>query len=366
MLYYNVDIKMRLLSILSLTCMTCLPQLATAKPPKVATDIAPVHSLVAQVMQGVGTPDLVISPGASPHGYSLRLSEAAALDAADIVVWMGPALTPWLEKSVNTLGEGAVHLMLMEAQGTHHLAMRNTAVFKDAHDHGHEDHDDEDDHEEHEDHDDHKDHDDHDDHADHDEHDDHKDHDDHEDHEDHDDHADEGHSNDDPHAWLDPDNAAVWIALIADELSKIDPDNAATYAENAKTALASLAQTTAEIESDLTPLRGKPFLVFHDAFQYFETRFGLTAFGALTNGDAAPTSPRRIAELQTAVADAGITCAVSEVQSNSELMTSLLEGTNTNILEIDPLGAHLQIGPQLYQQLLVDMSQGFIDCFSDT
>ena len=248
--------------------------------PHVATDIAPVHALVAQVMQGVGTPDLILPPGASPHGYSMRPSEAAALADADLVVWVGPVLTPWLEKSLDTIASGAARLTLTESGVTAQLPFREAAVFGEEDHHG--DHDDHDTHEDHdEDHaDDHDaEHaDDHD--ADHD-----KEHgEEHgEDQADHDkDHADD-HDHDhaagamDPHVWLDPVNAQMWLGLIADQLAKRDPEHAEVYLANAKSAREGLEALIADTRQTLTPLADTRFVVFHDAYQYFEARFGLKA-----------------------------------------------------------------------------------------
>ncbi|HAC48856.1 MAG TPA: zinc transporter, partial [Sulfitobacter sp.] len=106
-----------------------------ADVPAVATDIAPVHALVSQVMEGVGTPDLIVPPRSSPHGYAMRPSEARSLSGADLVVWVGPLLTPWLADPLESLASSASHLALLEQPGTRVLAFREGSTFE-AHDHG--------------------------------------------------------------------------------------------------------------------------------------------------------------------------------------------------------------------------------------
>ena len=388
-----------------LACLTALPLLlgapALADVPRVAVDIAPVHALVAKVMAGVGAPDLVVPPGASPHGYALRPSEAAVLQGADLVIWVGPGLTPWLADPLDTLAPDAARLGLLEADGVRLLDFRQGVRFaahdhgshdadgeKDAHDdHGHEEHSHDDHgHDEHA-HDDHG-HDDHghDEHA-HEEHghDDHGHeehaHDDHE-HEEHghDDHGHEEHANDDhghgdhghddhdhsgtdPHAWLDPVNAGVWLGVIADELSRLDPENAARYAANASQAQAGLTALEAEIAARMGQLDGQ-FIVFHDAYHYFEARFGVEAAGAISLSDAAPPGPARVAEIRDLVADQAITCVFAEPQFNRGLVDAVFDGTGVNIGVIDPLGATLTPGTDLYAALMQGMAASFESCLS--
>ena len=367
---------------------------AMADAPRVAVDIAPVHSLVARVMEGVGTPDLVVQTGASPHEYSLRPSEAAALQDADLVFWMGEDLAPWMEDAVETLAADAKVTTLLEADETTLLDFREGALFE-AHDHDHGDHDDHDhdkdhaeedghdhdhdhDHDEGHDHDDeehaHKDDHDHDhdhdkEHAeeggqDHDHDEDHA-HDDGHDH-DHEEHADghEGHAHGehDPHAWLSVANASAWLNLIAAELSAADPDNAGTYFANAAAGRAELEALIAEVSATLEPVRGGSFIVFHDAYQYFETTFDFPASGAISIGDASDPSPARIAEIQGRIQDEGVDCVLAEPQFNPGLVATVLDGTEANTGIIDPLGADLDPGPSLYPQLIRNMAASLTDC----
>lgn len=352
---------------------------AMAEVPRVAVDIAPIHSLVARVMDGVGEPGLILQPGASPHEYNLRPSEAALLQEADVVVWVGPDLTPWMQDAVETLAGGAAQLTLMEAEGTILLPFREGALFE-AHvhgedDHGHDDHGhDEHGHDEHghdahghdeHGHDDHG-HEDHahDDHA-HDEHahDDHG-HDDHA-HDDHghDDHAHaHAHGANDPHVWLSPANASLWLDLIAARLSAADPANAGAYFANAAAGKAELASMEAEIAAILDPLRGGRFIVFHDAYQYFETAFDFPASGAISLSDAADPSPARIAEIQARVTEQDIACVLSEPQFNPGIVAVVMEGTEARTAVLDPLGTALEPGAALYPAMMRGLATTLAGC----
>ena len=377
---------------------------ALADVPNVAVDIAPVHSLVARVMDGVGSPNLIIQQGASPHEYSLRPSEARALQNADLVFWIGEDLTPWMEDAVETLAAGATVTSLLDADGTTLLEFREGAMFE-AHAHGEEKHDDHghDDHgeEKHEDHahdehgeekhDDHA-HDEHgeekhDDHA----HDDHGEekhedhaHDDHgeekhEDHahdehgeekhddhahgdEDHADHHDHAHGEHDPHAWLSTANASVWLNVIAGQLSSADPENAGTYFANAAAAREEMAALSAEISATLAPVRGGRFIVFHDAYHYFEAEFDFPASGAISLSDASDPSPARIAEIQDRINEEAVQCVLAEPQFNPGLVTTVLDGTEARTRVIDPIGIELEPGPTLYPQLMRAMAKTLADC----
>ncbi|MCB4457964.1 zinc ABC transporter substrate-binding protein [Leisingera sp. McT4-56] len=339
---------------------------AVAEVPQVAADIAPVHGLVARVMQGLGEPALVMPPGASPHGYAMRPSEARALDQADLVFWLGEPLTPWLAGPLEELAGDAHRVELLAAEGTVVLPFREGARFEaHVHDEEHEDHGDHDDHAGHEDHAQHGDG--HDDHADHDglEGHDHEDHAGEEGHEGHEDHADaHGHDHEgaDPHAWLLPANAQVWLDVIAEELAEHDPDNAAAYRANAEAGKQEIAETVASVSAVLEPFRTKPFIVFHDAYQYFEQGFGLRAAGAISLSDAVKPSPARVAEIRDVVADLKVACVFSEPQFNPGLVATVLDGTAAGTAVLDPLGAGLEPGPQFYPALLQEIGAAIAGC----
>lgn len=311
-----------------------------ADAPTVAVDIAPVHSLVARVMDGVGTPDLVVPPGATPHEHSLRPSEATALETAQIVFWMGEELTPWLEDAIGTLAEDAAVTALLTADGTVTLPLREDALFE-AHDHGGDKRAEGDAHG-------------------------------HDDHEDHADEGGDGHEDDDghaharghvdPHAWLSPDNAATWLNMIAAELSAIDPDNAGTYFANAAAGRDKLEALKGEIASILNPVRDTQFIVFHDAYQYFEAAFDVPASGAISLSDASDPSPARIAEIQARVRQEGIDCVLAEPQFNPAMVATVLDGTEAKTGVLDPLGSDLDPGSDLYPQLLRNLADALAGC----
>ncbi|NUH64636.1 zinc ABC transporter substrate-binding protein [Sulfitobacter sp. S0837] len=338
-----------------------------AEAPAVATDIAPVQALVAQVMAGVGAPALIVPPRASPHGYAMRPSEARALSGADLVVWVGPALTPWLAEPLTTLAGNAEHLELMSQPGTQVLAFRQGARFE-AHDHGAEGvpHG-ADAHEEHEE-----------DHA----HDDaghaghaHDDADyarhaedgaDHEGHA-HDvaDHAGHTHEGVDPHVWLDPRNGQLWLGEIAGALAELDPENAAQYRANAAAAQAELVELETEIAERLAPVKDQPFIVFHDAYHYFEARFDIEAIGAISENDARAPGAARVAALREMVQDSGVKCVFAEPQFNPGLIAAVSEGQGVKTGTLDPIGAELTPGATLYSDLLRGMAESMAACLSD-
>ena len=305
-----------------------------ADVPKVTVDIAPVHSLVSKVMNGVGKPDLIIPAGASPHEYQLKPSNAKSLQNADIVFWIGEDLTPWLEKGLSSLTQDASITSLLGVDGIKLMSFREGALFE-AHDHG--DHDDHDDH----DHGKEK----------------------HDDHDDHDDHEGHAHGEHDPHAWLSPQIAKVWLNVIAAKLSEVDPDNAAKYFSNAKSARDNVDSLVSEVNSILDPMREKKFVVFHDAYQYFERDFGISASGAISLGDASDPSPARLAEIRKRVVDEAVECVLAEPQYNQGTVKAVVEGTKANTTVIDPLGVNLEAGPSLYENLIRNLATNLAKCF---
>ncbi len=301
----------KLAAVLALSALT--PQVAIADAPMVAVDIAPLHSLVSQVMDGVAEPELIISKGATPHSYALRPSEARALQDANVIFWIGEDLSPWLAGALETVAHDAKSIELLEHPSTQTLEFRTGALFEDGDEDGH-DHD----------------------------------------HDHHDAH--------DPHAWLSPENAVVWLDLIATELSAIDPEHADTYRANAATGRAEINGMSAEIRDILQPFRGQNFVVFHDAYQYYETSFDFTASGAISVGDAADPSPARISEIQTRVAEQGVSCVLSEPQFNASLVQTVLDGTNAKTATLDPLGSDLDLGPDLYPQMMRNLAHALAGC----
>lgn len=306
-----------------------------AEVPRVAADIAPVGSLVAMVMEGLGTPGLIVRHGASPHDYALRPSEAAMLEQARLVVWIGPDLAPGLARALDRLAGDALVLTLSEVPGTERLPNRDLAVF-DAHAHD-------------------EDSDDHDHDADHDA-----------DHDGSDDHGHDGdhhhHGPTDPHLWLDPDNASLWLDAIAEALAGLDPQNAAAYRANARAGQAAIEAARADAAALLAPVAERPFIVFHDAYQYYEHAFALHAAGAVTLSDASAPGPARLAALAQMVREQGVACAFSEPQFNPGLIGAVSESLRVEAL--DPLGSDLPPGPDFYPALIGELAQKISACLS--
>lgn len=334
-----------------------LGQAASADVPNVVTDMAPIQSLVQQVMGDLATPPALMPAGASPHGFSLRPSDARALQQADLVFWTGVQVEPWLEEMIDKVAGGAVSVPLAAHEGTSVLPLREGAAFeRHVHEEGDEDHADHmdehadehmDEHAEDEGHDAHEDHDGGDGHDDHDE---------------HDAHAMEGI---DGHSWLDPMNGRVWLGVIAEELAKADPDHAETYRANAAAAQQTLDQEIDAITADLAPLSDLRFIVFHDAYHYFENRFDLAAAGSISLSDASEPSPARIREIQDTIKAQQVTCVFSEPQFNAGMVQTVLDGTEAKTVVIDPLGADLAPGAGFYADLMRNMAAAFVACAAD-
>lgn len=372
----------------------------------VVVSIKPIHSLVAGVMTGVGEPEVIVDGASSPHAYSLKPSQARAMQNAKVVFWVGESLETFLIKPIDTLSKDAKIVELADTPNLKKIEFREGGAFE-GHghhdDHGDEmsetheeehahasehDHDKEHDHEKGHGHDDdhsgeksaaHEDkhehdhdkghgHDDdhggeksaaHEDKHDHaSEHDDDK-HDGHDDEHGHGDHA-----GFDPHIWLDPENAKVMVGEIKNALSEIDPSNAALYASNAEAVVARLGDLSDTVATELGPVKSKPFVVFHDAYHYFEDRFGLEAAGSLTvNPDVAPGAAR-ISELRDKLNELGATCVFSEPQFSASIVEVLTEETEAASAVLDPLGAGIEKGPDLYFELMTRMARSFKDCLA--
>jgi zinc transport system substrate-binding protein len=312
--------------ILSALLMLVAP--ASADVPKVAADIPPVHSLVAAVMGDLGQPILLLDQGADAHDYQMRPSDARALSDADAVFWIGPEMTPWLDRALQD-GDPARAISLLDAPGT------RTQPFAEGHSEGHDGHADEE-------------------HAD----------------EATDDHAaaekaeaDANHDSVDPHAFLDPANATLWLILIADRLATLDPDSAAAYRFNAAAEAARIAATDADIAARIAPVADKPIIVFHDAFGYFAAHYRLTVTGSVALGDAADPGAARLSGIRASLADTA--CIFPEAGHDPKQIATLAEGTSARIGQpLDPEGRELDPGPDLYTALLANLGNAIADCLA--
>lgn len=317
---------------------------AAAGDLKVTATIKPIHALVSQVMEGVGTPSLLVEGAASPHTYALKPSDARALHHADVFFRVSSTVEPFTTRIVAALPETVRVVTLAESPGVELLPIRRGETFE-AHAHEH-DHDHGDGHGH--------------DHADH-----------HHDH--HDDHSDghghdeaHGHTSDgmDGHVWLDPNNARKMLAEIARVLSEAAPAHAEIFRANEAKAVAALDDLQADIARDLGPVKGKPYVVFHDAYQYFEHRFGLSPVGSITMSPEVRPSAKRLTEIRQKLAALDASCVFSEPQFQARLVTAVTEGTNARAGTLDPEGALVNPGPDAYEKLLRNLASGLKSCLA--
>ncbi len=307
--------------------LTLAPTIASADV-SVVTTIKPVHSLVSGVMEGVSTPELLIKGAASPHDFSLKPSQAGQLQNADVVFWIGDHLETSLAKPISTMAEKALRIELFDAPGVQHLKFRDGDGFEgDDHEHG-ETHDQADSGK--------------------------------------DDDHDHNHGADglDPHIWLDPENARAMVREIAEDLSAADPENAATYKANADAMDRKLIDLIQSTNERLAPVKGRPFIVFHDGYHYFEDRFGMPAAGAITLNPEVPAGADRVAEVHDTIEKQQADCVFAEPQFEPKLIRVVLEGTEARSGTLDPLGADLKDGPGLYFALISAMADAMADCLS--
>ena len=324
---------------------------AQAAGPNVVVSIKPIHSLVAAIMQGVGEPSLIVEGGASPHTYSMKPSNAAALQDADVVFWVGHGLEAFLEKPLETLGGKAKVVELEEAAGLETLPFREGGAFE-AHDDGDEGHaghaheaEGAHDHQ-----------------AENDKHDDHGH-----------DHAtaaeaeeghDHAHGGTDMHLWLDPDNAKAMAKEIAATLEVTDPRNAAAYKANLEALDARIDQLDSEIADLVAPVKEKPFVVFHDAYQYFEKHYGVRVAGSITVSPETLPGADRLSQIRAKVTDLGATCVFAEPQFEPKLINVVIEGTSAKAGTLDPEGGALDAGPDLYFDLMKGIGTSLRECLS--
>lgn len=284
------------------TLLAIVPLAAQAEVPAVVADTPAVHSLVAQVMGDLGAPDLLVSGGADPHDYQLRPSQMRALANAGAVFWIGPEMTPWLQEVVASSGTGD-KVALLDVPGTD---LREFATEDHGDDHGHAGHD--------------------------------------------------------PHAWLDPGNARIWLGAIAETLAARDPANADTYRANAKAAMQAADGLDADLRAKLAGVTGG-LVVAHDAYGYFAAHFGLNVVASLAGGDAAQPGAAHLAEVTALLRDGSAVCIFPEAGHDPKPEASLAEVTGVKLGELlDPEGLGLEPGPALYAALMTALAEKIAAC----
>lgn len=282
---------------------------ARAEAPRVAVSVQPLHSLVAAVMKGAGEPGLIVGGSASEHTYALKPSDARLLRDAQLVVLVDLGYEAFLAKPV----KGKAVLAMADLPGIITLPPRQGGVWQDepvAAGHAHE----------------------------------------------------HGKADFDGHLWLDPVNAQVLVAAVAERLAALDPANARLYARNAADTHARLDALDAELRARLAPVASRPYVVFHDAYQYFERRYSLAAAGAITVDPDRPPSAKRLAVLRERLKQAGVSCVFREPQFPAPVVETLAKGAGARIGVLDPQGAGLAPGPNQYFQLMTGLADGLTRC----
>ena len=308
---------------------------------KVVASIKPIHSLASYLMNGVAKPDLIVDGYASPHGFAMKPSHAKMLQNADIIFWVGEDLENFLEKPLGSIAKKAEKIELMEVKGLQVLKFRERNIFDDHDDHGHDDHGKKDDHDDHD-------------------HDSHAKKDDHDDHDDHDGHEGHNHGEFDPHIWLDPINAKVILFEMSKHLIENDPKNESVYRANLSKAYKDIDKLTSDVTSELN--ESVASIVFHDAYQYFEKRFNVNILGAFTvNTDVMPGA-EQLAEIREVIEHDKVACVFSEPQFNPDIIKAVAKDMNIKTGVVDPLGATLNPGKDLYFSLIKNMSASFKGC----
>ncbi|MEV4610808.1 zinc ABC transporter substrate-binding protein [Neorhizobium sp. LMR1-1-1.1] len=305
---------------------------AFAATPDVVVSIKPIHSLVASVMKGVAEPKLIVEGAASPHTYNMRPSNAAALQNADLIFWVGHGMEAFLEKPLEALGSKASVVTLEDAPGLTKLKFREGGVFEpeaeeEGHDHGHS-------------------------------------HGAAQEHADGEDDGDHDHEGNDVHLWLDPMNAKAMAAEIEKQLVQADAEHAATYQKNAAELMGKLDALDAELKAELSPIKDKPFIVFHDAYQYFEHRYGVKVAGSITVSPETMPGAERVKEIHQKVEDLGATCVFAEPQFEPKLVKVVTEGSKAKSGVLDPEAGALKEGPELYFDMMRGLATSLKTCLS--
>lgn len=303
-----------------LLLIALLPALAFSSPRVVVT-LKPIHSLAAKVMENVGTPELLLPDGASPHTYQMKPSTLKQLNNADVIIWVGPTLETFMQKSMKYIHPPQVLLTLSTLNNLKTLPQRQGREWQDHHDHGH-DHDHDHDHDHH-------------------------------------------HSHDsaiDPHLWLSTDNAEIIVDAISNTLSQKDPKNASRYQANAQQAKKELASLHSDLQTQLASVQKAPFLVYHDGYQYFEKEFNLNAKGTLLTNPHLPLSAYGLKKIKEQIQSQHIQCVFRETEFSDKLIIENLKDLNVRIIELDPLGVHFPAGPDNYFQTMKALGNDLQTC----
>ncbi|WP_458378046.1 zinc ABC transporter substrate-binding protein [Pseudomonas fluorescens] len=277
---------------------------------KVLTSIKPLQLIAAAVQDGVAIPEVLLPPGASPHNYALRPSDVRKVQSVDLLYWIGPSMEGFLPRVLN--GRTLPSVAVQDLPG---LKLRRFA--EDSHSHAEE--------------------------------------------------ADE-HDHDhrpgslDAHLWLSPVNARVIAAKMAADLSSIDPDNAARYQSNLKAFDDRLDALDLRLKARLAGIAGKPYFVFHEAFDYFEDAYGLKHTGVFSVAAEVQPGAQHVAAMRSRLQEVGKTCVFSEPPLRPRLAETLVAGLPVKLAELDALGGYTPATAQGYEHMLEKLGNDLAGC----
>ena len=314
--------------------------------------IKPLHSLVSNVLGDTGKADLLITGADSPHDFNLKPSQVRNMYHADAIFYIDDDFETFLDRAFDSLPNQVKKVEVAEHADIKLLEYREGGAW-DTHDDHHDDHGHDNHEDEH-----------HDEHG-HDDHDDEHHHDDEHGHDDHDDeHDDHMHGEHDLHVWLAPKNAKKIVSYIAKELSELYPENSATYEENAKATIKKLDELDHELHESLHDVEDEPFIVFHDAYQYFEKAYHLNGVGSITLDPEQAPSPNHLSEVREKIQQTKAKCVFREPQFSDRLVKTVTEGTNAKNGTLDPLGANLEPGATQYFLLMRNLATSLKNCLN--
>lgn len=291
--------------LLTATAAAVIATAASADVPAVVTDLPVVQSLVAEVMGDLGTPAVIVAKGSDPHDFQLRPSQARALASADAVFWIGPEMTPWLSAAV-AASTATTRMSLLDTPGTQLRSYAGNDHTDDGEDHDH--------------------------------------------------------AGRDPHAWLDPGNARIWVLGMGEALAAQDPDNAATYRANAAHAAADIDSLDTDLGAKAAGVTGG-IVTSHAAYGYFAEHFGLDVAASIAEGDAARPGAARMTGIRALLQSGAVACIFPEAGHDPKAIATLVEGTGVKIgAPLDPEGIALEPGPGLYRRLMTGLVDQILDC----
>jgi len=279
---------------------------------EIVVSIKPLHSLVSAVTEGSNSVSLVIDGSMTPHNFALKPSHAKLLNNAKIFFYIDDEFESALKKTVRGLPKSVKVIRVSKIKKLRLLSTRADDNWKED---GH-------------------------------------------------DHHDHGHSSNDLHVWLDPNNAIEIIKSITKELSAIYPENINTYKKNAKNIIKEIKTTDLLIKSMLEPIRNKPYIVFHDAYQYFEKAYSLKSVGSILVDPELPASAQRIIKIRSKIKSLNAHCVFKEPQYRAKIVKTVIDGTTTKIGILDPLGADIKSGPDMYTNLLKNIAENLNACLN--